>query len=60
VGKKSEFYSRKYFSKMKAANHDFVMQYWSSCGSMEFSTKVNLIQGAAKIAVTNDGDECCG
>ena len=63
VGKKSEFYSRKYFSKQKAANHDFVMQYGSSCGSMEFGTNVNLIEGAAKkvamATVTNNGG-CCG
>jgi hypothetical protein len=52
VGKKSEFYSRKYFSKQKAANHDFIMQYGNSCGSMEFGTKVNLLQGAAKVAIS--------
>ena len=51
VGKKSEFYSRKYFSKQKAANHDFVMQYGSGCGSMEFGSKVNLLQWAAKVAI---------
>ena len=28
IGKKSEFYSRKYFSKIKAANSDFIAQYW--------------------------------
>ena len=28
VGKKSEFYSRKYFSKVKAANSDFTDMYW--------------------------------
>jgi hypothetical protein len=27
VGKKSEFYGRKYFNKMKAANQDFIRQY---------------------------------
>ena len=54
VGKKSEFYSRKYFSKMKAANHDFVLQYGSGCGSSEFGTKVNLLQGAAKSVETVD------
>ena len=48
VGKKSEFYSRKYFSKLKASNHDFSLQYGSACGSSEFGTKVNLLQGAAK------------
>ena len=48
VGKKSEFYSRKYFNKVKAANHDFTVQYGSSCGSTEFGTKVNLLQWAAK------------
>jgi len=60
VGKKSEFYSRKYFNKMKAANHDFVMQY-GSCGSMEFSTWINLIKGAATkpaMAIV-DNDWCC-
>jgi hypothetical protein len=58
VGKKSEFYSRKYFNKMKAANHDFVMQYGTNCGSMEFSTGINLIKGVAKPAmatVSNSG-----
>lgn len=28
IWKKSEFYSRKYFSKTKAANHEFIKQYW--------------------------------
>ena len=59
VGKKSEFYSRKYFDKQKAANHDFVMQYGTSCGSMEFNANTNLIKGAAKspamATVTNGG-----
>ena len=48
VGKKSEFYSRKYYSKVKAANHDFILQYGSACGSMEFNTNTNLIKGAAQ------------
>jgi len=48
VGKKSEFYSRKYFDKQKAANHDFAMQYGSACRGMEFSTNTNLIKGAAE------------
>jgi hypothetical protein len=62
VGKKSEFYSRKYFDKQKAANHDFVMQYGSSCGSMEFNTNLNLIKGAAKPAMAKvvNGGGCCG
>lgn len=48
VGKKSEFYSRKYFDKVKAANHDFILQYGSSCGSMEFCANTNLIRGATQ------------
>lgn len=61
VGKKAEFYSRKYFNKVKAANHDFVMQYGSSCGSMEFTTNINLIKGAAQPAmatISNGGGSC--
>ena len=27
VGKKSEFYSRKYFDSVKASNHEFANQY---------------------------------
>lgn len=63
VGKKSEFYSRKYFSKQKAANHDFVMQYGSGCGNMEFNADTNLIKGAAKnpaMATVTNGGGCCG
>lgn len=62
VGKKSEFYSRKYFDKQKAANHDFVMQYGSSCGSMEFNADTNLIKGATKPAMVKvvNGGGCCG
>ncbi len=62
VGKKSEFYSRKYFDKQKAANHDFVMQYGSGCGSMEFDANTNLIKGAAKPAMAKvvNGGGCCG
>ncbi|HRX64203.1 MAG TPA: hypothetical protein P5060_03815 [Candidatus Absconditabacterales bacterium] len=29
VGKKSEFYSRRYFDKLKACNKDFVSDYMS-------------------------------
>lgn len=35
VGKKSEFYSRKYFSKEKAGNHNYI-DCGSSCSSLEF------------------------
>ena len=35
LGKRSEFYSRKYFSKEKAENHNYI-DYGSSCGSLEF------------------------
>ena len=31
IGKKSEFYSRKYYDKVKAANHDFMLQYGCWC-----------------------------
>ena len=51
TGKKSEFYSRKYFSKTKAANHEFVAQYWCGCNKVEFSTDTNLIKNANPQAV---------
>lgn len=35
IGKRWEFYSRKYFSKEKAENHNYI-DYGSSCGSLEF------------------------
>ena len=58
IGKKSEFYSRKYYDKVKAANHNFVMQYGSTCGSMEFNTDTNLIRNANPVMATvNKGIE---
>ncbi len=44
LGKRSEFYSRKYFSKDKAANHDFNINYGSSCGSLEFINWTEQVQ----------------
>lgn len=44
IGKKSEFYWRKYFSKDKAANHDFNINYGSSCGSLEFINWTEQVQ----------------
>jgi hypothetical protein len=35
IGKKSEFYSRKYYDKVKAANHDFMLQYGCWCWCRE-------------------------
>ena len=55
LGKKSEFYSRKYYNKVKAANHDFILQYGSACGSLEFSANTNLIKGAVQ-AITIDAE----
>ncbi len=60
VGKKSEFYSRKYFDKQKAANHDFAMQYGSACRGMEFSTNTNLIKGAAEPMMQTVRNGWCG
>ena len=54
LGKKSEFYSRKYYNKVKAANHDFILQY-GACGSLEFSANTNLIKGAVQ-AITIDAE----
>ncbi len=44
IWKKSEFYSRKYFSKTKAANHEFTAQYGCGCNNMEFSADSNLVK----------------
>lgn len=46
IWKKSEFYSRKYFSKTKAANHEFTAQYGCGCNNIDFSTSTNLIKNA--------------
>lgn len=51
IWKRSEFYSRKYFSKTKAANHEFTAQYGCGCNNMEISTDTNLIKNANPQAV---------
>lgn len=52
IGKRSEFYSRKYFSKTKAANHEFTAQYGCGCNNkISFSANTNLIKNANPQAV---------
>jgi len=54
IGKKSEFYSRKYFSKTKAANHEFTAQYGCGCNNMEISADSNLVKNIPSSVLVNE------
>ena len=54
IGKKSEFYSRKYFSKTKAANHEFAAQYGCGCNKMEISADSNLVKNIPSSVLVNE------
>ena len=43
IWKKSEFYSRKYFSKTKAANHEFTAQYGCGCNNGKSYLFLNFV-----------------
>lgn len=52
IWKKSEFYSRKYFDKTKAANHEFNSKYGCGCNNMEVCADTNLIKNVNSQAVS--------
>ena len=51
IGKKSEFYSRKYFNESKSMNSDFVRQFWTAAS-------YNLVNDYQKVDFVGCGCAC--